>query len=264
VLPKLDDPDPRTRAASVASLAGVDNPEIASRAEAVLNELATSPDTATRIEAARAVAAIREPVAAASVVQLLYDSNRSVVQEAIAAVRTRLERDGPTRCMSRSVSLMGNRRLRKLARGTVVAHGERAISAWCFMNAGDPADRGPPGGADDARRDQLVGCGEPGRRSVVLRPLIRKTSSGPCLLRLLRDPPRPDIAAEQIRRDAFVYLRSLADLFAAIVAQARFDGPYAYRATASRPPPAGPGPADGQRRGEHLQAAQADPPGPRR
>lgn len=243
VLPKLDDPDPRTRAAAVASLAGADNPEIASRAEAVLNELATSPDTATRIEAARAVGAIREPVAAASVVQLLYDSNRAVVQEAIAAVRTRLERDGPNPLyVPIMISLMGNRRLRKLARDAVVAHGERAISALVlFMNAEDEqigVRRAVPMTLAKINSSAAVASLVDGLSSS--DPLIRKNVIEALAYLRTHHPEihvRPDIAAEQIRRDAFVYLRSLADLFAVSSwHEARFDGPYALWQSSGRVP----------------------------
>ena len=48
---------------------------------------------------------------------------------------------------------------------------------------------------------------------------------------------RPDIVAEQIRRDAIVYLRSLADLFAVSSwHEARFDGPYALWQSSGRVP----------------------------
>jgi len=65
-------------------------------------------------------------------VQLLFDSNRSVVQEAIAAVRTRLERDGPNPLyVPIMISLMGNRRLRQLARDAVVATASARSRRWC-------------------------------------------------------------------------------------------------------------------------------------
>ena len=243
VLPWLDDPDPRTRAAVVASLAGADDPTAAARAETVLNELAASPDVATRIEAARAVAEIREPVAAASVVQLLFDSNRSVVQEAIAAVRTRLERDGPNPLyVPIMISLMGNRRLRQLARDAVVAHGERAISALVlFMNADEEqiwVRRAVPMTIAKINSPAAVASLVDGLSSA--DPLIRQNVIEALAYLRTHHPDvhvRPDIVADEIRRDAVVYLRSLADLWAVSSwHEARFDGPYALWQSTGRVP----------------------------
>lgn len=243
VLPKLDDADPRIRAAAVASLAGANDPEIASRAEAVLNDLVGSTDPAVRIEAARAVGAIQEPVAAASVVQLLYDSNRAVVQEAIAAVRTRLERDGPNPLyVPIMISLMGNRRLRQLARDAVVAHGERAISALVlFMNAEDEqiwVRRAVPMTIARINSRAAVASLVDGLSSS--DPLIRKNIVEALAYLCTHHPEiqiRPDLVSEQIRRDAAVYLRSLADLYAVSTwHEARFDGPYALWQSSGRVP----------------------------
>ena len=243
VLPKLDDPDPRTRAAVVASLAGASDPAIAARVEAVLNELAASPDPATRIEAARAVAEIREPVAAASVVQLLYDSNRTVVQEAIAAVQARLERDGPNPLyVPIMISLMADRRLRKLARDAVVAHGERAISALVlFMNAEDEQI-----GVRRAVPMTIARINSPAAVTSLVDavssadPLIRRNVIEALAFLRTRHPEihiRTDTVAREIRRDALVYLRSLADLWAVSSwHEARFDGPFVQWQSASRVP----------------------------
>jgi len=243
VLPKLDDPDPRTRAAAVASLAGADDPTVAGRAEAVLNELAGSPEVATRIEAARAVAEIREPVAAASVVQLLFDSNRSVVQEAIAAVRARLERDGPNPLyVPIMISLMGNRRLRQPARDAVVAHGERAISALVlFMNAEEEqiwVRRAVPMTIAKISSPAAVASLVDALSSA--DPLIRRNVIEALAYLRTHHPEihvRADIVADEIRRDTFVYLRSLADLWAVSSwHEARFDGPFALWQSPGRVP----------------------------
>jgi AAA family ATP:ADP antiporter len=243
VLPKLDDADPRIRAAAVASLAGAPDPAVAGRAETVLNELASSPDVATRIEAARAVAEVREPIAAASVVQLLYDSNRSVVQHAIAAVRARLERDGPNPLyVPIMISLMGNRRLRQLARDAVVAHGERAISALVlFMNAEDEqiwVRRAVPMTIAKINSPAAVASLVDGLSSA--DPLIRRNVIEALAYLRTHHPEirvRADIVAVEIQRDATVYLRSLADLWAVSSwHEARFDGPYALWQSTGRVP----------------------------
>jgi AAA family ATP:ADP antiporter len=243
VLPRLEDPDPRIRAAAVASLSGMPDREMVERAEAVLNDLIASDQPDVRMEAAHAVAEIREPVAAGSVVQLLYDSNRSVVRAAINAVEKRLERDGPNPLyVPILISLMGNRRLRKPARDAIVAYGERAISALVlFMNAEEEqiwVRRAVPMTIAQINSPAAVTSLVDGLSSA--DPWIRRKIIEALAYLRTRHPEiriRHDSVADEIRRDAYVYLRSLADLWSVSSwHEARFDGPYAQWQTAGRVP----------------------------
>lgn len=243
VLPRLEDPDPRIRAAAVASLAGMDDPALASRAEEVLNELIASDDTTARVEAARAVAEIHEPIGAGSLVQLLYDAERQVVRTAIDAVRVRLERDGPNPLyVPTLISLMGNRRLRKRARDAIVAYGERAISALVlFMNAEEEqiwVRRAVPMTLAHINSPAAVASLVEGMSSA--DPLIRRKIIEALAYLRTRHPDirlRGDVITREIRRDVFVYLRSLADLWAVSSwHEARFEGPYAQWQSAGRVP----------------------------
>lgn len=243
VLPKLEDPDPRIRAAAVASLAGMADSTLADRAEEVLGDLIASEEAETRLEAAHAVAEIHEPVAAGSVVQLLYDSDRAVVQASIDAVRTRLERDGPNPLyVPILISLMGNRRLRKPARDAIVAYGERAISALVlFMNAEEEqiwVRRAVPMTIAQINSPAAVTSLVEGLSSA--DPLIRKKIIEALAYLRTRHPEiriRQDVVADEIRRDSYVYLRSLSDLWSVSSwHEARFDGPYAQWQTAGRVP----------------------------
>ncbi len=243
MVPRLSDPDPKIRAAAVASLAGMSDPDLVSRAEDILNELVSSDDPAIRLEAARAVAEIREPQAAGSVIQLLYDSDRTVVRQAISAVRSRMERDEPNPMyIPILISLMGSRRLKHLVRQSIVAYGESAISALVlFMNAEEEqiwVRRNVP--MTIARIDSPVAVSSLIDGLQNSDPLIRKKIIEALAFLRTHHPKvriKSDIVARHIKKDVAEYLRCLADLWAISSRhETRFEGPYAQWQTAGRVP----------------------------
>jgi hypothetical protein len=196
-----------------------------------------------RLEAARAAAEISEPTAAGSIVQLLYDTNQTVVLQSIVAVRTRMER-GQTNPLyvPTLISLMGNRRLRARAREAVVAYGASAIPPLAlFMNAEEEqiwVRRAVP--------MTIAQIESPAAASTLIEgldapdPLIRKNVIQALAYLRTRHPEirvKPETVARQIRRDAISYLRCLADLWAVSSwHETRFDGPYAHWKAAGRVP----------------------------
>ncbi|MDX1643099.1 MAG: Npt1/Npt2 family nucleotide transporter, partial [Thermoanaerobaculia bacterium] len=138
MLPKLEEADPGVRAAAVACLANYGDEAMVDEASRVLLDLLRDADLEVRCEAAKAIGAVHEPRFQDHLIRLLYDPEREVVGEAIAAIRRRVARDGfnplyvPT-----LISLLQNRRVRHEARGALVAFGEDALPAMVhFM--GDP------------------------------------------------------------------------------------------------------------------------------
>ncbi len=243
MLPRLSDPDPRIRAAAVASLARMEEPALRARAEEVLNAMVADGDASVRLEAARAVAEIPEPTASGSIVQLLYDANQTVVMQAIGAVRARMQ-SGQTNPMyvPTLISLMGNRRLRSRAREAVVAYGESAIPPLAlFMNAEEEqiwVRRSVP--------MTIAQINSPAAATTLIEgldaqdPLIRKNVIKALAYLRTRHPDirvRADSVARQIRRDAITYLRCLSDLWAVSSwHETRFEGPYAHWQAAGRVP----------------------------
>ncbi|MCP4896012.1 MAG: cyclic nucleotide-binding domain-containing protein [bacterium] len=139
MLTHLDDPDPRLQAAAVTSLLSGSDKSNEDQANQALQSMLSDGEARVRLEAAKVLGQIREPEGAGSLILLLYDSNIEVVRQAVAAVRTRLSRDERNPIyVPTLVSLMGNRRLKHLAREAVVAFGESAIEALvAFMDSDD-------------------------------------------------------------------------------------------------------------------------------
>jgi len=243
MLGRLEDPDPRARAAAVAGLLGVHDRAAADRAATVLAEMAADADPAVRAEAAGALGQVREPEGFDTLVQLLYDDRVEVVARAIAAVRSRLERDGPNSLyVPTLVSLLGNRRLKHEAREAVVAFGPSALDALLlFMSSRDEqleVRRAVPktiallGGADAARA--LMSALKTG--DAVLRGKVIEA-----LAFLGRREGRLSLDAgavrREIRREAGTYLRGLADLWVvSTVHQLRLEGPFADWRSSGRVP----------------------------
>jgi len=139
MLPKLEEGDPGVRAAAVACLANLGDEEHAKQAEKVLRDLLSDAQPSVRGEAAKAIGAVHEPKFQTYLIRLLYDQDRSVVREAIAAIRRRVARDGfnplyvPT-----LISLLQIRQVRHEARQALVAFGEQVVPTLVhFMNAAD-------------------------------------------------------------------------------------------------------------------------------
>jgi len=139
MLPKLDEGDAGVRAAAVACLANLEEQELIERAERVLRELLTDADPAVRSEAAKAIGAVHEPRFQEYLIRLLYDPEREVVREAIAAIRRRVGRDGFNPLYVPSlIALLQKRRVRHEVRQALVAFGEQAVPALIhFMNEDD-------------------------------------------------------------------------------------------------------------------------------
>ena len=139
MLPRLEDADPGVRAAAVACLSNHGDEERKGPARRVLAARMAEEEPSSRLEAAKAIGAVEEPQYQEILMQLLYDGDRSVVQEAISAVRRRVLRDGYNPLyLPTLISLLQRRRVKHEARETLVALGEPAIPALVhFMNDPD-------------------------------------------------------------------------------------------------------------------------------
>ncbi len=219
MLPRLADADPRLRAAAVVCLAGHSDPAVADRALATLNGLLADDDPGVREQAAKALGEIGEPAESGSLVTLLYDRDPRVVRQAIAAVRTRLARDGENPIyIPTLISRMADRRLKHEARGAVVAFGEGAIPAVvAFMNDGEeeiwvrralPKTLAMLGGeaALSALAGQLA-APDAILRDKVIEAMASLRSRQPAL-RI-----KPALVQREIRAEAIRYLRAVSDLW---------------------------------------------------
>lgn len=137
--PRLHDSDPAIRAAAIACLAGSDLGRVPPSATEALQDMLSDADPGPRVQGARCLGAISEPLFREQLVQLLYDREWLVVSEAIGAVRRRAHRDGwvpiylPT-----LISLLGDRRLKHNVREALVALGDQVLpSLLHFMNDPD-------------------------------------------------------------------------------------------------------------------------------
>lgn len=130
MLPRLDEADAGVRAAAVACLTNHGDDEMRDRAGAVLGDLILDADPTVRKEAARAIGAIGEPRYREQLVALLYDREAEVVRAAVAAVRQRVLRDGSSpHYLPTLVSLLRDRRVKRDARGALIAFGDQVIPA---------------------------------------------------------------------------------------------------------------------------------------
>ncbi|MEE4272288.1 MAG: Npt1/Npt2 family nucleotide transporter [Thermoanaerobaculales bacterium] len=240
---RLDDPNPELRATAVAFLLSGDDETSADLAEASLARMVDSPDAAVRAEAARCLAEVPEPAQNSILLQLLYDSELSVVRNAIHSIKVRLDRDGPSPIYGPTlVSLMGNRRLKHEAREALVAIGEGAVVPLRhFMNSDDEqvwVRRAVPKtlallgvqAAADALEESLD-AGDSLLRSKIIEAL--------CFMRARYRAIRFSTRAvkAQIRAEASGYLRCLADLWAiSSLYEAQLEGPFAVWQKSDRVP----------------------------
>ena len=219
MLPKLEEADPGVRAAAVACLANYGDQTMTERATVVLVDLLHDAEPTVRAEAAKAMGAVNEPMFQTHLIRLLYDSERTVVREAIGAIRRRVARDGfnplyvPT-----LVSLLSNRRVRHEVRQGLVAFGEPAVSSMVhFMNDEDEplwVRRALPKAiaavGTHAAADALLDGLEQGKDAFQRRKLVEALGSirdGDALFR--RERGR---ILKEISREARRYLRLLAAL----------------------------------------------------
>jgi len=218
MLAKLSEKDPGVRAAALACIANQCGEQMIEAATRTLEDLLSDADGAVRCEGAKALGAIYEPRFQTRLIKLLYDSDTDVVQEAIAAIRRRVARDGynplyvPT-----LVSLLKNRKVKHESRQALVAFGEPAIPALThFM--GDPDEplwvrRALPMtlakigtlAASKALTDRLI----EGRDEFQRRKLIVALTTLPEEIRRSIDSV---LLQAQISVEAARYLQTLADL----------------------------------------------------
>ena len=240
---RLDDPDPELRATAVASLLVAHDWASASLANEALGKMAADPDPVVRAEAARALGQVAAPVAESVLLQLLYDTDLTVIRKAIHSIKTRLDRDGPNPIyVPTLVSLMGNRRLKHEAREALVAIGEDAVQPLKhFMSSDDEqiwVRRAVPKtlallgvqSAADALEESLD-AGDTLLRSKMVEAL--------CFMRTRHRGTRfTDRAVRtQVQAEATRYLRCLADLWAiSSIHEAHLEGPFAVWQKSERVP----------------------------
>ncbi len=240
---RLDDPDPELRATAVASLLVADDRASADLANEALTKMIADPDPVVRAQAARALGQVGSPVAEAVMLQLLYDSNLTVVKKAIHSIKKRLDRDGPNPIyVPTLVSLMGNRRLKHEAREALVAIGKDAVLPLRhFMDSDDEqiwVRRAVPKtlallgvqSAADALQESL-NAGDALLRSKIVEAL--------CFMRTRHGTTRFTGRAirDQVEAEASRYLRCLADLWAiSSLHEAQLEGPFAVWRKSDRVP----------------------------
>lgn len=130
MLAHLRDSDLRIRGVAVAYLIQQGDGEIRQRAEAAFAEMLADGDSTVRLEAARAIGGMKDPLHQAGLVQLLYDKDHEVVRAAVEAVGRRIggECRNPL-YVPILISLLHNRRVKHDARNALVAYGPVVVPA---------------------------------------------------------------------------------------------------------------------------------------
>ena len=233
-LEHLDDEDLLVRASAVASILGSENGEWAEKADLVLAQLVASDSPGVRAETARVLGQVADPIASDVMIQLLYDSDISVVRAAIGAVGRRFEKCGPNPLYATIlISLMGNRRLKHEARAALVEQGESAVTALVmFMCSADEqiwvrravpktiALIGAQSGADGLLSH--VGATDAVLQSKIIEALVYLRTHDNSINFKRRD------VMKILSGESASYLRLLADLWAvSSLHEARLDGPLA-------------------------------------
>ena len=136
MMERLMDPDVRIRSAAASYLATRPEPEARQRADGCFAELLADGDPTVRLEAARALGEIEDPLYQAGLVQVLYDTDPRVARAAVESVCRRV--DGGARnplYVPILISRLHDRRLKHEARNALVAYGQKVIPALQhFMN----------------------------------------------------------------------------------------------------------------------------------
>jgi AAA family ATP:ADP antiporter len=220
MLPRLREPDPGARAAAIACLANHGDEAMKAKAASSLRQMLAEEDPRYRVEGAKTIGSTAEPLFVEELVQLLYDSETSVVRAAVEAIRQRVARDGPNPMyLPTLISLLQNRRLKHDAREALAAFGEETIPALVhFLNDTDEAvwvRRAIPktiarlGTAGAV--ESLVECLHQQSDPFLRRKLIESLAVAGRQIVGARDKNRVRV---EIRREAEGYLSALADLFA--------------------------------------------------
>jgi len=218
LLPHLRAPDPRVRAAVIPYMIEQGEEAHVRLAEAALEDLLADEDKRARVEAAKAIGALREPGIQADLIHLLYDRERKVVAAAVRAVGQRAARGANPVYVPILISLSRDRYLKHACRQALVAIGAPVIPAlFHFMN--DPREhiwvrRAAPktiaqiGGPEavDALLDTL-GDKDPFLHRKLVESLVRLRDLG-VDMRGHAEKIMPHIRAE-----AAAYLQYLADLY---------------------------------------------------
>jgi AAA family ATP:ADP antiporter len=218
--PRLHDSDPAIRAAAIACLASTASDEVPAAAAESLYDLLSDAASEARIHGARCLGTIPEPRFRDQLVQLLYDSDWRVVNEAIGSVRRRTLRDGWSPIyLPTLISLLRNRRLKHGVREALVAFGDEVLpSLLHFLN--DPDEqmwvrRALPNtiaqlDCREAPRELLSDLAR--QRDPFLR---RKIIEALCAVRENVSGQAPgDLVGEQIRIETRRYFKRMADLAA--------------------------------------------------
>jgi AAA family ATP:ADP antiporter len=136
MLQRLDDADPRIRAAAISALAG----RTTEAAGDALEILVVDDRSEARIEAAGILGSIRGSLFEGSLIRLVYDTDHRVARRAIRSARSRIERGELGLAYAPMlIASLRNRRLKHDARDALVAWGAAVIPALVhFLN--DPEE----------------------------------------------------------------------------------------------------------------------------
>lgn len=229
MIPRLEDTDIRIRAAAISAVAGYSD-DATAQASASLKALVVDDRWEARLEAARVLGEMPDPMFETYLIQLLYDSDFRVARRAIRSARTRIERDEFNPIYAPIlISALRHRRLKHEARSAIVSCGEQIIPALVhFQN--DPDEqiwvrRAIP--KTIARLDSAAA-----RRALTESLaaddtfLRRKVIEALGALGLENDPVMRTEVRRALSKEVRTYLRQLADLFGlGIDSDARFQGP---------------------------------------
>ncbi len=130
MLSHLRDPDVRVRGVAVSYLAQQDDDEIRQQADSTLVEMLADGDSTVRLEAAKAIGGMNDPLHQAGLVQLLYDKDHEVIRAAVTAVERRVNAGSENPLyVPILISLLHNRRVKHDARNALVAYGSTVVPA---------------------------------------------------------------------------------------------------------------------------------------
>ena len=229
MIPRLEDPDIRIRAAAISAVAGYSD-DATAQAATSLEALVIDDRWEARLEAARVLGEVPDPMFETHLIRLLYDSDFRVARRAIRSARARIERDEFNPIYAPIlISALRHRRLKHEARNAIVSCGEQIIPALVhFQN--DPDEqvwvrRAIP--KTIARLDSAAArralAGSLAADDTFLR---RKVIEALGALGLENDPVLRREVRRGLSKEVRTYLRQLADLFGlGLDSDARFQGP---------------------------------------
>ncbi len=133
---RLEDAEPRVRAAAAHCVLSQGGPEQAEQAEATLQELLSDGAPAVRVEAVKVLGDLPEPLLQRQIVAALFDADKQVVRAMIISLRNRVSgANSSPMYVPILISLLRDRRLKHDARETLVAYGPSVLPALShFLN----------------------------------------------------------------------------------------------------------------------------------